>query len=155
MAPADEIPWYADVSMPALLGAARRVYGDAIRANLATAGFDDMPRRGSFVLGAVANRGASLADAVAGLGTSKQAASQLVDALVMRGYLEREPDPEDRRRVRVTLTDRGRAAAGEVRAAVDATDAALGRLAGPDAVAATRRALGLLVAQRDGPGDAS
>ena len=44
------------------------------------------------------------------LGVSKQAAGQLVDTLVLRGYLERSVDPEDRRRLTLTLTERGMAA---------------------------------------------
>ena len=45
------------------------------------------------------------------LGISKQAVSQLIDTMVMRGYLERTPDAEDRRRMLLHLTPRGRAAA--------------------------------------------
>ena len=41
------------------------------------------------------------------LGISKQAVSQLIDTMVMRGYLERTPDTEDRRRMLLTLTPRG------------------------------------------------
>ena len=44
------------------------------------------------------------ADVVASLGMSKQAASQLIDTLVLREYLERRIDPEDRRRMGVRLT---------------------------------------------------
>ena len=131
--------------MPALLAAARGVYGNEIRNALRDSGFDDMPRRGTFVLGAVANHGSTLAEAVAGLGTTKQAASQLVDALVSRGYLERAPDPEDRRRVTVTLTERGRAAAKETQRAIRAVDRRLARVVGADQVATSRAVLGALV----------
>src|SRR5580765_7073624 len=141
---ADEQPWHQDVVMPALLAAARGVYGSQIRTALRDNGFDDMPRRGTFVLGAVANHGSTLSDAVAGLGTTKQAASQLVDVLVSRGYLERAPDPDDRRRVTVTLTDRGRAAAQETQAAIQAVDQRLGRAVGADQVATARAVLGAL-----------
>jgi DNA-binding MarR family transcriptional regulator len=41
---------------------------------------------------------------------SKQAVGQLVDVLVTRGYVKREVDSEDRRRLTVGLTERGRAA---------------------------------------------
>jgi DNA-binding IclR family transcriptional regulator len=40
-----------------------------------------------FVLGAVGNHGAPLSEAVSSLGVSKQAASQLVDTLVVRGHV--------------------------------------------------------------------
>jgi DNA-binding MarR family transcriptional regulator len=137
--------WYEDVAMPALLGAAQRVYGAAIRQDLAQAGFEDLPRRGAFVIGAIARTGASLSDVIADLGTSKQATGQLVDTLVARGFLEREVDPDDRRRLVVTLTERGTAAAATVRGAVDRTDAKLAGLVGADDVARARAVLGALV----------
>ena len=50
---------------------------------------------------------APLAEVIRQLGVSKQAAGQLVDSLVVRGYLDRTVDPDDRRRLIVTLTERG------------------------------------------------
>lgn len=52
----------------------------------------------------------SLAD---GLEISPSAASQQVDKLVERGLVGRSEDPQDRRRLRLTLTDSGEEAAGE------------------------------------------
>lgn len=49
-----------------------------------------------------------------GLGISPSAASQQVDKLVARGLLDRREDPDDRRHVRLELTDLGRQAAGEI-----------------------------------------
>ena len=113
------------VALPALLRAAWSTYRSAVRKALAGAGFDDLPRNGSYVLSAIAHGGAPLSDVIAHLGVSKQAAGQLVDTLVVRGYLERAVDPSDRRRLVVSLTERGSAAAAVVRAAVDAVDVAL------------------------------
>jgi len=56
---------------------------------------------------------------------SKQAAGQLVDILVLRGYLERTVDSGDRRRLTLSLTDRGMAAHLATREAVKAVDARL------------------------------
>jgi DNA-binding MarR family transcriptional regulator len=141
-----ERKWPEDVVLPVLLGAARRSYGLAINQALEAAGFDDMPRRGSFVIGSV-RRGGSLAmgDLAAGLSMSKQAASQLVDALVTRGYLDRSPDQVDRRRMSVVLTERGREAEVEIRTAVERMDAALVTEVGERALADARRVLGVLV----------
>src|SRR5579862_6231406 len=111
-----------DVPIPALLRAARGAYGNAIRHRLADAGFDDLPRNASFILGGMANHGAPLGDLVRQLGVSKQAAGQLIDTLVLRGYLERRTNSDDRRRLTIELTDRGRAAAAEVRAGVEDVD---------------------------------
>jgi DNA-binding MarR family transcriptional regulator len=133
------------VAFPALLRAARRTYGAAIGDELAAAGYDDLPRNGSYVIGGISRGGAPLAEIIRGLGVSKQAAGQLVDTLVMRGYLERAIDPEDRRRLTVTLTDRGHAAAKAIRNAVERLDADLLDRVGPEAVAQARAALGALI----------
>ncbi|WP_416978432.1 sulfotransferase domain-containing protein [Streptomyces sp. T028] len=45
------------------------------------------------------------------LGISDRQAGEIVDALVGNGYLDLRVDPADRRRVRIGLTDRGRAVA--------------------------------------------
>ncbi|MEA5360155.1 helix-turn-helix domain-containing protein [Amycolatopsis sp., V23-08] len=110
----------SDVVLPALLRATRGSYGAAIRARLAEGGFDDLPRNGPYVLGGLVNHGGSARQLVRELGVGKQAAAQLVDTLVARGYLTREPD--------VTATERGRAAAAAIRAAVKSVDDELATL---------------------------
>ena len=102
------------VPIPALLRAARGAYGNAIRARLAAADYDDMPRNGPYVLGGLAANVATAGELIRQLGVTKQAASQLIDTLVVRGYLARRAHPDDRRRMLIELTDRGRAAAGVV-----------------------------------------
>jgi DNA-binding MarR family transcriptional regulator len=49
-----------------------------------------------------------------GLGISPSAASQQVDKLVARDFLHRREDPDDRRHVRLELTELGRQATGEI-----------------------------------------
>ncbi len=137
--------WADDVSVPAMLGAARRGYGNAIRAALGVAGFDDMPARGSFVIGAIRNEGFQGMDRMARtMGVSKQAVSQLVDTLVARGYLDRVPDAEDRRRMTITLTSRGEAASDEIREAVQSVNDAASAVVGPEAFAQARRVVAVL-----------
>lgn len=140
-----EQDWFADVSFPALLRAARRAYGSAVTGALAEAGCDDMPRNGSYVIGAIVRSGAPLGQIIDALGVSKQAAGQLVDTLVTRGYLARAADPDDRRRLTITLTGRGLAAAEVIRAAVEQVDASVLRRVGPEHVAHTRATLAALV----------
>jgi DNA-binding MarR family transcriptional regulator len=130
---------------PALLRGARRAYRAAIRGDLEDAGCDDIPRNGIFVIGAIARTEAPLSEIIEQLGASKQAAGALVDTLVTRGYLDRTIDPEDRRRLRVKLTERGEAAAAVVRAAVERVDAALEARVGPEQVAQTRATLASLI----------
>jgi DNA-binding MarR family transcriptional regulator len=132
-------------SLPALLRVARRAYGVAIRDALADAGYDDVPRNGIFVIGAIARSEAPLSEIIDQLGVSKQAAGQLVDTLVLRGYLDRAIDPEDRRRLVVTLTERGSAAAAVIREAIDEVDRTLVARVGDDYVAHTRTTLAALI----------
>ncbi len=119
--------------MPTLMREARDAYRDAVRRALAGAGCDDIPRNAVFVLAGLDHGGpepafSPQADVIASLGLSKQAASQLIDTLVLRGYLDRRNDPVDRRRMEVRLTDRGRSAAIAIRTAIAAIDATVAQL---------------------------
>lgn len=140
-------PRHHDIVMPALLRHARTSYGGAMRRALDRAGFDDIPANGLYVIGGLA-LGANdvpLSALIQDLRISKQAAGQLVDALVMRGYLERQVDPDDRRRLIVRLTERGTAAAAVQGAARDAVDAKLTQRVSADDIAAARRVLSALI----------
>lgn len=140
--PDTETPEVDDhIIMPALLRDARGSYAQAVRADLAAAGFDDLPRNGPFVLGGMARFNASAADMITGLSVTKQAASQLIDLLVVRGYLTRDIDPDDRRRMTISLTDRGRAAAQVTRSAVESIDAELAAMITPEQLVGLRAGL--------------
>jgi DNA-binding MarR family transcriptional regulator len=76
-----------------------------------------------------------------GLGVTKQAASQLIDTLVLRGYLVREVNSQDRRRMTIELTERGQAAAAAVRSGIDMVDAELVRRVTPDEINGLRAGL--------------
>lgn len=130
-----------DIPMTALLRAARNAYGSAIREAITAAGFDDVPRNGIYVIGAISRTEAPLGTIIDWLGVSKQAGGQLVDTLVARGYLDRRIDEEDRRRLKVSLTERGKAMAGVTRATVDRIDAKLRLDVGAEYVAHTRATL--------------
>jgi DNA-binding MarR family transcriptional regulator len=134
-------------AMPALLRHARYTYGAAMRRALATAGFDDIPRNGLYVIGGLALGGGAvpLTQLVKELRTSKQAAGLLVDTLVTRGYLERTVDKDDRRKMNVALTERGRAAAAVQAMARTKVDNQLVASVGQDDVACTRRTLTALI----------
>jgi DNA-binding MarR family transcriptional regulator len=138
-----------ELVLPVLLAEARRTYGAAIRSALDAAGFEDMPRAGARVVGGLARYGSTQQSDVAVTHTiSKQAVSQLIDTLVARGYIARLPDETDRRRLVVALTERGAAAAEEIRTAVEAVDGEFERAVGADDVARVRAALGVLVELR-------
>jgi len=134
----------SELSFPVLLRFARDAYVKAIRDAHAAIDCDDLPRNGTYVIGAIAHFHAPLSDIIAQLGMSKQAAGQLVDTLVLRGFLLRTPDLEDRRRLNLSLTERGQAVADATRAAITQMDAALTAHAGAEAVAKTRATLAAL-----------
>ena len=121
-----------------------------MRAALAEAGFDDIPKNGLYVIGALRRSGTPLSRIIQELGVSKQSAGQLVDALVLRGYLEREIDEEDRRRLTVSLSERGRAVADIARKAGERVDALLAKKVGREHVVQTRRTLMALIGQSRG-----
>jgi DNA-binding MarR family transcriptional regulator len=130
-----------EVPIPALLRAARGAYGHAIRRALRERGLHDMPPNGPFVIGGMGNRDQPLGALVEQLGVTKQAAGQLIDSLVQRGYLSRSPDADDRRRVNVALTERGREAADAVRAGVMAVERELTELLGTSGLEQLRAGL--------------
>lgn len=134
------------IPLPALLRHARAAYGLAMRKALEDAGYDDIPKNGLYVIGGLALGAGDvpLAVLIRDLRISKQAAGQLVDTLVHRGYLARTVDEEDRRRLVVTLTDRGRAAAATQAAARQRVDAELLAKVGAECVEQARIALAAL-----------
>jgi len=134
-----------EVALPALLRHARHTYGAAMRAALAARGYDDIPGNGLYVIGALALGEAPLSQIIRELRVSKQAAGQLVDALVLRGYLERQVDADDRRRLTVTLTERGQAAADTQKAAREAIDAELLARMGDERLLHARQVLAELI----------
>lgn len=140
-------PPHEQIVFPALLRHARGTYGAAMRAALEAAGYDDIPGNGLYLIGGLAlgDGEVPLAELIRQMRISKQAAGQLVDTLVNRGYLQRTVDPQDRRKLIVSLTERGRAAAmiqGEAR---DRIDAALLARVGPQAVQTARQVLAALI----------
>jgi DNA-binding MarR family transcriptional regulator len=140
-------PWYEEIVMPALLRHARSTYGVAMRQALEKSGYDDVPKNGMYVIGGLAlgAGGVPLGQLVKELGVSKQSAGQLVDMLVLRGYIERTTDPTDRRKLTVALTERGRAAAAIQREIVTKIDAELSSRVGKEEVLCARRVLAALV----------
>ncbi|MGO9454183.1 MAG: MarR family winged helix-turn-helix transcriptional regulator [Candidatus Binataceae bacterium] len=147
------LPPARDVSMPVLLRHARAAYASAMRAALAKAGYEDIPQNGLYVIGALAplKDGCPLSQLIGDLRISKQAAGQLVDTLVTRGYLQRDVDTEDRRKLTIALTGRGRAAAKVLGTARATVDAELISRVGPKEVERARRTLSVLVEMGNEP----
>jgi DNA-binding MarR family transcriptional regulator len=118
-----------------------------MRQALADAGYDDIPGNGLYVIGGLAMDlpEIPLGQLIKELRISKQAAGQLVDTLVTRGYLERAVDKDDRRKLTVNLTELGKAAAEVQRAAREKVDAELLASVGEQDLNRTRRTLAVLI----------
>jgi DNA-binding MarR family transcriptional regulator len=130
-----------EFATPTLMRAARGAYARSIRVQLQAIGVDDLPRNGAFILTGVNAADGPRPDLTAALGVTKQAVSQVTDTLVSRGYLERSPDPEDRRRIALELTERGRLVVEAVARGVEAVDLQLRERVPADQVSAMRAAL--------------
>jgi DNA-binding MarR family transcriptional regulator len=74
---------------------------------LVEAGFDDVRPAHTAVFQHIEAGGSRLTDLAERAQITKQSMGYLVDYLEQRGYLERRPDPSDRRAALISLTDRG------------------------------------------------
>jgi DNA-binding MarR family transcriptional regulator len=141
-----QLPWFEEISIPALLRHARATYGNAMRLALEEAGYDDLPANGLYVIGGLAFGAGDvpLGQIIQDLRMSKQAAGQLIDTLVTRGYLARSVDEDDRRKLTIVLTERGRAAAEAQADGRQKIDAELVARVGQEDVTCLRRTLAVL-----------
>lgn len=82
---------------------------DGIQQGLRHRGFDDVRPLHGFAFARISGGPTTTSDLATHLGVSKQAAAQVVDHLVQRGYLRRESNPADGRARFLVLTEHGRA----------------------------------------------
>lgn len=94
------------IALTAALLAAAGDLTKRINDGVVARGFEARPAFG-FAFARLAPDGATATDLAAHLGVTKQAASQLVDELVRKGYAERHPHPGDARARLVVLTELG------------------------------------------------
>lgn len=90
-----------------LVGAVRGI-SQVFTDRMTAAGFEDIRPTHGFALTLVAENGTTATELGRRLGMTKQSAGEVVTHLARQGYVERKPDPEDRRARRITLTTRGR-----------------------------------------------
>jgi DNA-binding MarR family transcriptional regulator len=107
---------------PAMIGALMRLPWEAVTQRLLRAlrehGFNDIDGPQLSVILWPGPEGMRPSDLAARMRVTKQALNYLLRGLEQNGYLERHPDPEDRRARRIALTDRGRALVPVIRGAV-------------------------------------
>ncbi len=104
--PADGIP--ADAPLHTLLLAASRVLGAFYASTLVQAGLRISPAGLGVLRVLLAGDGLKSSDVAARGWSSPGTLTSVVKTLVREGYVERRPDPGDRRVVRLYVTDKGR-----------------------------------------------
>jgi DNA-binding MarR family transcriptional regulator len=101
-------------------------------------GFDDFDAAYLNIFQYPGPQGARPSELAARLRMTKQAVNYLLGELERLDYLERRPDPDDRRSKRVVLTRRGKAAIRVIRAGVAEMETAWAQQLGPKRFAQLR-----------------
>lgn len=126
-----------------------RLMIDDLHGRLRERGWDDVRPAYGFVLLALRDSPMRAKDVAALMGTTKQAASQLVAAMEEAGYLTRVASTQDGRVRQLVLADRGRALLAAVEEIYGEIEGEWARRAGADALSTTRAALSAVVSSAD------
>jgi DNA-binding MarR family transcriptional regulator len=144
-----------DASFPAnpMIGLLLRLvyqhYAQEIEAALCEAGFDDVRPGAGNVFPFVPPEGISVSELAELAHVRKQTMAQAIEQLERTGYVERRPNPQDRRSRLVFLTERGASVRPVTHAAAARVEKRWKRLTSPDEVEALRASLlGLLTKLR-------
>jgi DNA-binding MarR family transcriptional regulator len=140
------------VPIARLLAAATRMTIESLHGELAGLGHGDLRPAHGYALNAVGEQGTTTARLAADLGMTKQGAAKLVATLVRDGYLARSEHAGDARARLLTLTPRGRELLASAERIQRELEARWAHAAGPEDVAALRRALEVVVDERFGAG---
>lgn len=118
--------------------AVSRALVDGISAGLKSRGFDDVRPAHGFVFARLAPGGATVTQLAEHLDVTRQAAAQIADELIAKGYVERHPHPQDARARLITLTEKGRACTRAADAAIADTTGAWAAVLGEQRLLALR-----------------
>jgi len=111
-----------------LIGIARHLQGRVMRTLIEERGHPALRMRFGPFVSLLWNQGRPLHEIAGELAISKQACSQLANAIEAAGYLERQPHPQDRRSKVVCLTARGRQLARQGGALIQQAEAVYAEL---------------------------
>jgi DNA-binding MarR family transcriptional regulator len=114
---------------------------DELHERLAEAGYPDIRPAHGNVFGYIRKEGSRLTELAERAQLTKQTMGYLVDYLEERGYVERRPDPDDRRAKIVRLTDEGRELIGMAREIMGRIEARWAELLGEDSMEQLRELL--------------
>jgi DNA-binding MarR family transcriptional regulator len=143
--PAQEVPQQA-ANTVALLGHAYSLLGFQIVDGVVGAGYPQKPSH-SAVFAQIRPEGNRLTDLARGANMTPQAMGELVDELEGLGYVERRPDPTDRRAKLIVLTDRGSACVAAGIATIEGIEDRIDTILGSRGHAQLRRLLTRLLAE--------
>jgi DNA-binding MarR family transcriptional regulator len=130
-------------SIPELMRVARGSYKRAVDIRLAAGGLEDLPTGSGYLLAYLANDEGSIPERIEGLGIKQREFRQLVDTLVLRGYITRQIDPVVGKEA-LALTERGRAANDASFEGCNYVDQELKRRLSEPEMAGLRRGLAVL-----------
>jgi DNA-binding MarR family transcriptional regulator len=133
-----------------LLRTAFHGFLEELFARLAAEGFDDLRPAYSPVFQYLEPGGMRIGVLAERARMTNQSMGYLVDALERRGYVERRPDPADRRAALVVITDRGREEIIAARRLIAQIECEWEKRIGSGRTAALREALEALSASLDG-----
>jgi DNA-binding MarR family transcriptional regulator len=121
--------------------AASRALVDGVSAGVRARGFGDVRPAHGFAFSLLSAGGATITQLAEHLDLTRQAAAQLVDELIAKGYVERQPHPRDARARLIVLTPKGRACTHAAEAAIADTLRAWEAALGPQRLLALRNDL--------------
>jgi DNA-binding MarR family transcriptional regulator len=136
----------APLDFGVLLNVAFVAFKDALEADLAAAGFDDIGTSFGYVFRLLAEAPCNLSELAVQLGMTSPGALKVVGDMVAKGYVSRTADADDRRVKRLELTHRGHAALARARSFHERYERALAQRLGMRQVAATRKLLEAMAA---------
>jgi DNA-binding MarR family transcriptional regulator len=125
-----------------------RTLADRATAELAARGYADVRPAHDFALRAILAGADSASELGRRLAVTKQAAAKTLAGLEEGAYVRREPDPEDRRRLRLRVTERGMTMLRTGEAIFDDLREQWEAEVGVDTLAAAEHALRRLVGDR-------
>jgi DNA-binding MarR family transcriptional regulator len=136
-----------DVEAPApflgpLLKRAQRTSAKVLRQQLESLGLT--PAQFGALRELYGRDGLSLGEIARGLNADPPTMSGVVDLLVNAGYVERREDAQDRRKLRLFLTERARSIEGELAQIEERREQALARVFKPDELGMLKQLLGRL-----------
>jgi DNA-binding MarR family transcriptional regulator len=121
--------------------AASRALLDGVSAGVRARGFGDLRPAHGFAFARLSAGGATITELAEHLDVTRQAAAQLVDELIAKGYVARHPHPSDARARLIVLTDKGWACTRAAEAAIADTLRPWERELGPERLLALRNDL--------------